>query len=399
MDELSVVRVLLDEPAPSPEVVEEGRQRLVGGPARRAPRSRRVGLWSAMVFGLTGAAAAAAIAAAILISGAGASPGGGASSAGDGALPAGGGAALAPAHSARSVLLAAAVHAASPSTSGRYWHVRSMSKATVPRKFGHGDNRYTLEQLSVTEKWTTHAGRNWLGRRDWERPKRPQDETAWKRDGAPRKWCIGQTDTAPPQPICLRTAPGTASLTRVGRDTFQITEGHDLTFKQLQQLPTDAEALRAWLVGIARHDLDPSASTAVVNLNVETELENLLVDFPVPPSVRAAALRALADMPGVTSIGSTEDELGRPGVGIRIEGPIGVFVSDGGPVVQRAGKVSRTLIIDPETSYVLQDQTRVGDHAELTIDTLMLDVGWTNESPTKPALPGGAARAAGTASA
>lgn len=383
MDELSMVRGLLAEPPPSPQVVAEGRKRLLGLPAAVVPPARRIkraALRSALALGLTGVAAAAALAVTTLISGAGTSPGGGAPVITD--------------TSARTVLLAAAAQAASAPTRGTYWHVRSMSKTTLPQMFGHGANRYTLEQLSVTEKWTSHAGRTWLGRREWVRPKTHEDEAAWRRDGAPSRWCIGQTDTAPPRPICLRTAPGTASVTRFGQDTFRITEGHDLTLGQLQRLPADADALRAWLVGIARHDLDPSAGTAVVDLNVENELSDLLVDFPVPPGVRAAAFRALADMPGVTSGGVRRDEIGRLGFGIVIHGPRALAILGGGnPVTARAGKLTRTLIIDPKTSHILEDQTRIGGRSEPAFDTLILEVGWTNGRPHKPALPHAAQRA------
>ena len=188
-------------------------------------------------------------------------------------------------------------------------------------------------------------------------------------------------------------------MTRFGQDTFQITEGHDLTFGQLQRLPRDADALRAWLVGIAKHDLDPSAGTAVVDLNVENELSDLLVYPPVPPGVRAAAFRALAGMPGVTSIGPTQDELGRRGVGIEIHFAHALAVlGDGGPVAV-AGKLTRRLVIDPNTSRVLADQTRVGNRSEPSIDRLILEVGWTNERPQEPALPGAVLRAGESSSA
>jgi len=376
MDELTMVRDLLAEPAPCPEVVAEGRERLLHSAAGAVPpagRIRRPALRSALALGITGAAAAAALAVATMGSGPGIFPGGGAK------VVTGG--------SARSVLLAAAVKAESDAASGTYWHVRSVSRTTLPRKFGHGENRYTLEQLTLTENWTTHAGRSWLGRRQWVRPKTHEDEVAWKRDGAPTRWCLGQTDTSPPQPICLRTAPGTASLTRFGQDTFQITEGHDLTFTQLQRLPRDPDALRAWLSRMARHDLDPSAGTAVVDLNVENELSDLLVYHPVPPRVRAAAFRALADMPGVVSTGPTHDELGRAGIGIELKPEHAVAVLGGGSAVTGPGKLTRMLIIDPHTSHVLADQTRIGARPEPAIDTLILDVGWTNERPQRPAVP------------
>ena len=174
---------------------------------------------------------------------------------------------------------------------------------------------------------------------------------------------------------------------RFGQDTFRITEGHDLTFGQLQRLPSDPEALRAWLIRIAKHDLDASAGAAVVDLNVENELADLLVYPPVPPRVRAAAFRALADMPGVMSIGPTHDELGRAGIGIELQPAHGVAVLGGGGPVAAAGKLTRTLIIDPDTSRVLADQTRIGNRSEPSIDTLILEVGWTNEKVQKPTLP------------
>jgi len=378
MDEMTMVRRLLAEPAPSPDIVAESRERVLGSPAGARPRTRRtkrLAIGSALALSLAAAAAAVAVFVAALAPGGGTIRGGG----GRGVTE----------QTARGVLLAAAVRAESAPTSGTYWHVRSMSRTTLSHRFGHGDNRYTLEQISVTEQWTTHAGRTWLGRREWVRPKTPQDEAAWRRDGSPTTWCTGHTDTDPPQPICLRTAPGTASVTRFGPDTFQLTEGRKLTFGQLQRLPSDPDALRAWLVRIARHDLDPSASAAVVNLNVAGELSDLLVDFPVPPRVRAAAFRALADMPNVTSIGPVRDELGRPGVGIQIGFGVNAIavLGDGSRFVGPSGKLTRTLIIDTQTSLVLADETSIGNRPQPVDDTLILGVGWTNEKPHKPARP------------
>jgi hypothetical protein len=368
MDELSMIRELLHEPPADPGVVERGRERLLeSSVSRPRPSAGRPQLWAALGLGLTGAAAAAAVTLGTLGLGAGTTPGGGAP-------------ALA-APSARTVLLAAAVQAASAPTSGAYWHVRSMARTTLPRRFGHDGHRYRLEQLSITERWTTHSGRTMLGRRDWVRPKSSRDEAAWRQDGAPGRWCKGHTDTAPARPICLR----------VGPDTFEVTEGRDLTFAQLQRLPSQPGALRRWLMVVARHDLAPSAGRGVVNLNVEQELANLLVDFPVRPAVRAAAFRALAAMPHVTNVGAMRDELGRPGVGIEIRDPqTAVLVSDGSAVGAREGRLSRVLIIDPRTSRILADRMTIGHAAEPTVDTLILAAGWTNERPRRPAFPGSA---------
>jgi hypothetical protein len=380
MDEMTMVRRLLAEPPPAPDVVAEGRERLFGSPDGAVPSTRRkrtAAVRRTVALSLTAAAAAAALIVAALVPGSGTTKGVGSRATDQG--------------SARAVLLAAAVRAAStPTTTGTYWHVRTVTATTLPKRFGHGRDRYTLEETSITEQWTTHGGRSWLGRRVWVRPKTPADEAAWRRDGSPTTWCTGKTDTDPPVPICLHTAPGTASVVRFGPDTFQLTEGHKLTFGQLQRLPQDPHALRAWLVKMARRDLDPAASAAVVDLNVAGELSDLLVDFPVPPGVRAAAFRALAAMPGVTSIGPTRDELGRPGVGIEIgvstPGAEGIAVlGDGSPIVAPAGRLIRTLIVDPQTSHVLSDRTSVGNSGPV-IDTLVVRVGWTNGKPHKPAM-------------
>jgi hypothetical protein len=394
MDEMSMVRRLLGEPPPPPDVVAEGRERLFGPPAGAAPRSRpirRTALRSAVALGLTGAVVAAALVATTLVPELSTSPSGGGPLVTDA--------------SARSVLLVAAVHAESVPTSGTYWHVRSMSRTTLPQSFGRGDNRYTLEQLSIHEHWTERNGQAWSGTRVWVRPKTREDEAAWRRDGAPSKWCSGETDTNPPEPICLHTAPGTASLTK-NYFPFEVAEGHELTFAQLQRLPEDADALRAWLLGITRHDLDPSASANIVDLNVTQILANLLVYPPVPPGVRAAAYRALADMPNVTSVGPTRDELGRAGIGVKIAEARGVFAVPGdgsfGPVTCAAGgqtpgqiqhrcdatdELSRTLLIDPDTSQVLVDETHLGNRSDPITDTLILGAGWTNEKPQNPVLP------------
>jgi hypothetical protein len=128
---------------------------------------------------------------------------------------------------------------------------------------------------------------------------------------------------------------------------------------------------------------------------VAAELADLLVYLPVPPGVRAAAYRALANMPRVTSIGPTRDELGRAGVGIEIAEGRGWTPVPGDPVrchdkhrcypAAPARNITRTLIIDPGTSHVLADETTIGKNSYS--DTLILGAGWTNEKPHKPALP------------
>jgi hypothetical protein len=382
MDEMSMTRRLLAESPPEPHVVAEGRVRLLavvaqGGRTTRrlrpASSTGRIAFRRSVALGLTGSLVAAVLAMATLVPGEGTSPGDRGTQIADG--------------SARDVLLAAAVRAESVSTSGAYWHVRSSSTTTHPSKLGRDDNRYTVEAHSVTELWTSRNGHAWWGQREWVTPRSPEDEAAWRRDGSPSKWCMGKTDTEPSRPNCLHTAPGTASLTRLGQGTFVVVEGRDLTFEQLQRLPDDPEALRDWVVDAVEDDLDPSASADVLDDNVAEVLANLLVDVPAPPGVRAAAYRALANMPNVRSTGPTRDELGRAGVGILIDAPgrAAILVPRGGPY--KAGELIRKLIIDPDTSHVLARQANVGENSDPVSGTLILEVGWTDEEPHEPGLP------------
>ena len=107
MDELSMVRELLASP-PLPEVVAEGRERLLGSRRRARPsgpaRISAVALRSALALGLTGAAAAARRRGVAGLRG--------------GHVP-GGGSPVVTDVSARGVLLAAAVRAESAAASGR----------------------------------------------------------------------------------------------------------------------------------------------------------------------------------------------------------------------------------------------------------------------------------------
>ena len=376
MDELSMIRQLLAESPPLPHVVAQGRDRLFESPARdtRPTRSiKRTIFRSAVGLAVTGAAVVVAIVAGTVATG---------GRAGAPRVSGPVGSRL----SARNVLLAAAARAEYAPTSGTYWHVRTMSRYTWPKELGNGDERYTVEHLSIHEEWAKHDGQAWEGDREWVRPKTSEDEAAWRRDGSPSKWCMGVTDTDPPQPNCQYTSPGTASVT-TDYHPFEVAEGQELTFEQLQKLPNDPDGLRAWVVDGVKHDLDPSASGDIVDFNAAEILTNLLVDVPVPPDVRAAAYRALADMPNVKSTGPTQDELGRDGIGILIDaGDSTTFVVPGDNGFA-SGELALELIIDPDTSQLLATQASAGSSSDSGPSTVILEAGWTDEGPHEPALP------------
>ncbi|MFI6320219.1 hypothetical protein ACIBG8_21985 [Nonomuraea sp. NPDC050556] len=186
----------------------------------------------------------------------------------------------------RMVLLAAA-GSAGRTAGGAFWHLRQQ----------RGDK--------VTELWAARDGRTWVG----------DGGKAWPSKGA----------------------------------AFSIA-GRDLTFAQIQRLPSDEAALKAWVVGMLPVDAgDDVVADAVLGL---------LWRKPSPPGVRAAAYRLLADLPNVRYLGERADRKGRAGEQF-------AFTVKG---------VRRTVIIDPASSQVLScTDDRQAD--------VLVEAGFTSEGP------------------
>ncbi|WP_052423515.1 hypothetical protein [Nonomuraea candida] len=134
-----------------------------------------------------------------------------------------------------------------------------------------------------------------------------------------------------------------------GRSPFSMA-GRDVTYEQIQALPADPAELRERVAAM----LPPGSEGLLADA-----LGGLLWTKPSPPPVRAAAYRALADLPGVRYLGTATDERGRHGQSFAYALP--------------AGRV-RTLTIDPATSQVLSSDD--GERSEV-----VLAAGWTDEGP------------------
>ena len=184
------------------------------------------------------------------------------------------------------LLTAAASAQRAPAGSGSYWYVR------VRAATGNGNKLY------LAESWTKRDGQTWI--RDQK----------------------GGT------PIELPRSPAVLGPFFLG--------GRELTFHQLQHLPADPAALTRWIVtNAARHggkSGGPVPSKAQEREDIFDSLDSLLSELPAPPQVRAAAFRALAALPGVTSLGQAGG-----GQGVR-------FTLLGG---QQA-----TLVIDPASGQI-----------------------------------------------
>jgi hypothetical protein len=230
------------------------------------------------------------------------------------------------------LLNAAAAALASPASAGAYWHVKQ--EIPVPD---------TPKPIQTFNEWTA---------RDGTRYTMP--------DGYPGAF-------------------------RVSLDVGFYAGGSLLTLEQLERLPTDPDALTAWMTdsylrpsrppapgitpGLMPADGNAQELPAEELLNmVAGGLSRLLWQVPAPPAVRSAALRALAAMPNVTNLGARDG-----GQALRIF--FGLPPADkypDGKVPPGAGEL--ILIIDPATSTLLSSTTYEGT-------TRILEATWTDDPP------------------
>ncbi len=137
-----------------------------------------------------------------------------------------------------------------------------------------------------------------------------------------------------------------------GRPPFSLA-GRGMTYEQIRALPAEAGALRDQVAALL-----PDGSRGLL----ADALSGLLWTKPSAPGVRAAAYRALADLPEVRSLGAATDPRGRGGEAFAYGLPSGV---------------RRTLIIDPASSQVLSSvDSGQGGRSEL-----VLTAGWTDQAP------------------
>jgi hypothetical protein len=160
--------------------------------------------------------------------------------------------------SARQVLLAAAVTAErTPESSGTYWYVKTVLAGSKDSKSLQWEN------------WTQRGGRTWFR----------GDKSGGK-----------VVEIARPIPF------------RLG--------GPDVSFEQLQKLPTEPDTLKSWIAEALKHsDVRTSAGRPDANMQkqfVFDGLISLVSQLPAPPKVRAAAFRAIASYPNVRSLGAVK---------------------------------------------------------------------------------------------
>ncbi|GLX92431.1 CU044_5270 family protein [Herbidospora sp. NBRC 101105] len=291
MDDLESLRVALAKD-PSQDTIDQGRHRLMNAARRPAPRRR--GLLAAGVLAL-GASAAAVIT--LLPS----------------ATPQPAPAEARPSVSApvqltgRQILLAAADTAQRVAEEpGKYWHV-------------------------VIE----HTGSDKIvkGRKD----------ESWRAE-----WWYRRSDGH-----LFGGTPDGKAMDNPKSGDFWVLD-HSFTYQELQELPTDPDALKELALKGMREGLKGERPRVGEDGYVALSMSYLLYDVPIPPQVRAGVLRAIAALPIVSSTGDVDG-----GHGVTVD------VKDS----------SFTLVVDPETGLLRSIVTSPGN----TIDITTAE--WTDDLP------------------
>jgi hypothetical protein len=293
---------------------------------------------------------------------------------------AGGGVASATANpvpgSAHDLFLVAATRSLSGiATSGSYWVVSTEHGES--RQKGPASRPYNIMIRNSIEIWQptgggdeTFSADQYLG----AAPVTAADKAAWEADGSPRQWTEQPPSGLPDgKPIVIRAAAGPKYAGRIGNrvSTYPFAGG-EMTGAQLATLPTDPTALRAWLVKRfkGQGNLEP------IDYSLFWSGQALIFDLPVPPRVRAAAYRMLADVKGVQLLGPATDERGRSGMAVAY-----TRKGDGGWGQTR-------LIIDPRTGQPLADESWYLGNGKSAASTgqlmsygLVLSAGFRNDAP------------------
>ncbi|WP_436762477.1 hypothetical protein [Streptosporangium sp. V21-05] len=282
--------------------------------------------------------------------------------------------------------LAAPAGAATP-PEGDYWRVEVVQTRDHPRPVGSG---YRVTERSVVVDWQTPEGsKKWGAYRDLgAHPASEKDRAAWKADGSPASW----TYRTEGMKVSLSTKPGKGRVTRVKNwsNGFRLFgEGEFVTYQQLQSLPADPAALRAYMVKDVRAWIDKAAEeakttspkstiddwTANLDRYVAEYATRLLYENPVPFEVRSAAYRVLRTTKGVKDLGRAKDPLNRSGQRFALP-----------PFVRKDLKgwsLEERFVVDTTTMTLLAHYVDSGDKGKSRVD--YYKVGWTDDRPAIPA--------------
>ncbi len=271
---------------------------------------------------------------------------------------------------AHAMLLAAAEHADQTGTK-RFWHTKGEVGQLLHRD--HDGHRYTLLVTTPTEVWEPRDPIDGTGVGSYDligariQPVSAADAEAYREDGSP-----GQNEN-PGAGISIPDPPDGPELAGDG-----IFEGDPA------RLPADPAKLRmTMLTWIRDHGGLPAHPDAWL-FREATKLLDSPARIP-SPAVRGALYRMLAGLPGVRSLGTIRDPLGRPAVGVALR--------EHTPAL---GTIDWQLLISPSSDFVMATRAVIVRPGVLNREfpagatqylTVQQTAGWTDQPP-KHRLPG-----------
>ncbi|MCW2862194.1 MAG: hypothetical protein JWP48_3902 [Actinoallomurus sp.] len=377
MDEVRMVRDGYHEPAPPTARVIAGAKALLNEPPRRSLPRLRWGLG-----GVVAAGAAATVAIALV-----------------------GGNTPAPPRPVnlddRGAILAAA-EKAERQPIGKYWYIDKIEGQSYIMRPKTGTYAITGAHTETFSWWGAKHGMGeaFYGRDLSARPPTARDASLWRRAGSPSSFRVWSGD---------HYYTYTTKATKWKANGHPNTRGGGefpggMSAEDLQNLPTDPAKLAEMFLSETQvrkaeglpPTARPPARLRMLEPGIKVMRVTSLLAGPMPPKVRAGLMRALADQPGIRSIGRATDPLGRRGVALASDDRAMTVTGEfGGPKAEQGTYRSRPVIVfDERTGAVLSEQEELtkpgGPYAEMkpgfVINYLAVrSAKWTDTKPTPPA--------------
>lgn len=286
------------------------------------------------------------------------------------------------------VLLSMANTVQNQASSGPYWQIETQSRylSLVPAAGSVDGQPYVIADTSQSD-WSIGVlpGEQSLqvsGINETRGPWTSLDTHRWLAAGSPETVDIdaGRKVT---KGLQLPVGGGKPSVIRTDSGGDILSLGPDnVSYDYLQQLPADQTELALLLNKLYQRD-GGQADTDQPDW-MFGQVGNLIT-FPVSSTVRASAYRILAGLPGITSLGTVTDPLGRTGVGVALPPQ---DYSD-------LGEEQQQLIVDPATSTILSQQTVITQPSPLALAaglkagtvtdyTATTHIGWTDQPAAYP---------------
>jgi hypothetical protein len=391
MDEMRMVRDFYPEPAPpTARDITRAKALLSESSRRSLPRLR---------WGLGGGLVAVGAAAAVVITLVGGNASGGGNT-----PPSPGSVNL----DARGALLAAAEKAAQQ-PAGNYWHSDDVLGQSYVIRAKTGTYTITGALTEGFDWWGTKpgVGNAFYSRELPSRTPTARDAALWRTAGSPsdiRVWSSDHYWTYSTERVTKWHLDG-----KDDRPAGQLPGG--LSVQDLQNLPTDPAKLAERFLsqtemGKIAAGIPPKARVPAEMARrlqsrpvlPQTKLARVagLLKAPLPSKVRAGLMQALADQPGVHSIGHDTDALGRQGVALATDySPVTVTSEYGAPKAVQGTYRSRSVaIFDERTGALLGRQEELttpgGPYAGMKPGfiinyAVVRSAGWTDTAPKPPA--------------